>query len=209
MGVENGLPFVAEVAFCSKEQFDHRREVIFGLNFSPVLEARLDDLLEDCWLTDSDSVMLAIHQTCPRLAFTTLGKGVVAESPAMQSALEHLIPYVLRDFKRQKRRVIVRTQHNERAELRQEHLDELAEKDDAKVEIKAATYAVMEEAYLKASGDGKFPANARQIMYAARPLVLERTGGKIWKEYSCTSHRHCSLSIRQSSRPDEKLGRGL
>jgi hypothetical protein len=34
----------------------------------------------------------------------------------------------------------------------------------------------MEEAYQKASGNGEYPANARQIMYAARPRVLELTG---------------------------------
>ncbi|MEQ1955155.1 hypothetical protein [Mesorhizobium sp. CN2-181] len=34
----------------------------------------------------------------------------------------------------------------------------------------------MEEAYLKASAGGKLPANARQIMYAARPFILEQTG---------------------------------
>jgi hypothetical protein len=44
------------------------------------------------------------------------------------------------------------------------------------VSIKEAAAQVMEQAYLKASGDGRFPANARQIMYAARPHILEITG---------------------------------
>ena len=39
----------------------------------------------------------------------------------------------------------------------------------ASVSIKEAAWAVMEEAYLKASAGGTLPANARQIMYAARP----------------------------------------
>ena len=34
----------------------------------------------------------------------------------------------------------------------------------------------MEAAYLKASAGGRLPANARQIMYAARPYILEQTG---------------------------------
>jgi hypothetical protein len=33
---------------------------------------------------------------------------------------------------------------------------------------------VMEDAYLKASSNGKYPANARQIYYAARPEILSR-----------------------------------
>ncbi len=42
----------------------------------------------------------------------------------------------------------------------------------------------MSQAYLLASANGTLPANARQIMYAARPLVLERTGGKCWEKSS-------------------------
>ena len=43
-------------------------------------------------------------------------------------------------------------------------------------DIKDAAYAVMEAAYLKASGDGEYPANARQVMYAARPMIAEILG---------------------------------
>jgi hypothetical protein len=42
----------------------------------------------------------------------------------------------------------------------------------------------MEEAYLHASGNKSDPANARQIMYAARSRVLELTGGKCWSRSS-------------------------
>ena len=42
--------------------------------------------------------------------------------------------------------------------------------------IKDAAYEIMEEAYLKASAGGTLPANARQIMYAARPFIQAQTG---------------------------------
>ena len=42
--------------------------------------------------------------------------------------------------------------------------------------VKDAAWAVMDEAYRLASGDGRYPANARQIMYAARPEILRLTG---------------------------------
>ena len=45
-----------------------------------------------------------------------------------------------------------------------------------RVTIRDAAFDVMEEAYLKASANGKWPAMARQIMYAARGEILERTG---------------------------------
>lgn len=54
--------------------------------------------------------------------------------------------------------------------------------DYPKQTVKAAAFQVMEEAINKASGDGLYLANARQIMYAARPLVLKLTGGNIWKD---------------------------
>jgi hypothetical protein len=48
--------------------------------------------------------------------------------------------------------------------------------------VKEAAYAVMENAYNKASGNGRYPANARQIMYAARGKILEMTGKERFKD---------------------------
>jgi hypothetical protein len=42
--------------------------------------------------------------------------------------------------------------------------------------IRDAAFQVMEDAYGKASGGGRYPANARQIYYAARPQILKITG---------------------------------
>jgi hypothetical protein len=47
---------------------------------------------------------------------------------------------------------------------------------DRTITTKDAAWAVMEEAYLKTSNGGTLPANARQIMYAARTRILEMTG---------------------------------
>ncbi len=43
-----------------------------------------------------------------------------------------------------------------------------------RITIKEVAFNVMEKAYNKASSNGKYYANARQIMYAARPDILER-----------------------------------
>ncbi len=45
------------------------------------------------------------------------------------------------------------------------------------VSIRAAAWRIMEEAYLKASADGRLPAHARQIMYAARGPI-QRTSDR-------------------------------
>jgi hypothetical protein len=39
--------------------------------------------------------------------------------------------------------------------------------------IRDAAFAIMEHAYLKASANGRLPAHARQIMYAARPYIQQ------------------------------------
>ena len=46
----------------------------------------------------------------------------------------------------------------------------------SKIFIKTAAWKVMEAAYMKASDGGELPANARQIMYAARPEILRLAG---------------------------------
>jgi hypothetical protein len=42
--------------------------------------------------------------------------------------------------------------------------------------LREAAFDVMEEAYMAASDNGKLPVKARQIMYRARPAILEATG---------------------------------
>jgi Topoisomerase 6 subunit A/Spo11, Toprim domain len=49
--------------------------------------------------------------------------------------------------------------------------------------VKDAAYAVMAQAYAKASNNGALPAHARQIMYAARPMVQEKTGRLLNDQY--------------------------
>ena len=46
---------------------------------------------------------------------------------------------------------------------------------DKPASIKDAAYLIMHDAYMAASDNGTLPANARQIMYAARPEILRLT----------------------------------
>jgi hypothetical protein len=51
------------------------------------------------------------------------------------------------------------------------------------VSIKEAAWQVMEKAYLKASAGGRLPANARQIMYAARPDIQRLATRELGKDF--------------------------
>jgi hypothetical protein len=55
-------------------------------------------------------------------------------------------------------------------------------KQNKEQELKAAAYEFMPQAYMAASGNGQLPANARQILYKIRPLMLKVTGGEFWKK---------------------------
>jgi hypothetical protein len=49
--------------------------------------------------------------------------------------------------------------------------------------IKEVAYEVMEQAYLKASANGTLVTTARQVMYAARPLIQQRTDKRLDDQY--------------------------
>jgi hypothetical protein len=49
--------------------------------------------------------------------------------------------------------------------------------------VKDAAWAVMKQAYLKASTNSRYPAHARQIMYAARGPIQEATGETLGDKY--------------------------
>jgi hypothetical protein len=66
--------------------------------------------------------------------------------------------------------------------------------------IADAAYAVMADAYRKASDDGKLPAKARQIMYAARPEILTLTG---LEQFSDTYFTQTLLPDYQRDFPEE------
>jgi hypothetical protein len=94
----------------------------------------------------------------------------------LNEAIQLSIKKVTRDFTREKRRAYGRREDR----ISQWQIDRWNKQDQEK-QLKAAAYKIMPQAYMAASDNGQLPANARQIFYQARPLVLEATGGKIWK----------------------------
>jgi DNA topoisomerase VI subunit A len=96
----------------------------------------------------------------------------------IDEAIRKGIKAVTRDWTRLKKKM--HAQQKER--VSQEHLEQLEQKKTEKQQMKAAAYQVMEQAYLAVSDNGKLPANQRQIMYQARPLIMALTDGKFWKD---------------------------
>jgi DNA topoisomerase VI subunit B len=190
LGMEGGVPFVVEAAFAIKEPSaaGEPRDLLVGLNCSPALEQplpQLDELLAEMWVDCEDPVVVAVHLSHPCLQATDRGKGRCRLDGNAQAALEQTVRLSTRDWKKLKRQV---DRDNRLAERDLEQECRRRERDH-RLQIKEAAYQVMEQAYLQTSdpgpypaASGRLPAEARQIMYAARPLVLALTGGAVWKQ---------------------------
>jgi hypothetical protein len=123
-------------------------------------------------------VLVVVHLACPRLDFTETGKGALTLPTAIRNDLAKSLKAVTKEWKQAKRHT------DQENRVRQQMLDKLRQEHSSKASIKEAAYYSMEQAYMLASANNTLPANARQIMYAARPLVLELTGGRCWQDSS-------------------------
>ena len=174
VGDVDGLPYVIEVVFGIKENASRTRTLRIGINFSPALSQpfyALDTALTDARCTRSDPVVMLIHLTCPAVQFSDRGKSKALLPRAIAADLQRLVKQVTARFTKAKRQADRKDRMSER------DLEELRTAHKVKpMTVKAAAYQVMEAAYLKASSNGTLPANARQIMYAARPLIIKLTG---------------------------------
>jgi DNA topoisomerase VI subunit B len=178
----DGLPYILEVAFGIQRNDVTQRLILAGLNWSPVLKIPFNEiynLLSQFRVDEHDPVLVVVHLACPMLNFTEAGKGAIALPSDVLSDLEKLLKAVTKDWTQAKRTADRenRVRYQQLQRLRKQQTQE-------KLSIKDAAYQSMVEAYMKASGNNTLPANARQIMYAARPLVLALTGGECWKKSS-------------------------
>ena len=72
------------------------------------------------------------------------------------------------DWKKAKRRADAQDR------VRRGDYERMRSRSPSRVTVREVAFYVMEQAYQAASGGGRYPANARQIYYAARPAILER-----------------------------------
>lgn len=172
----DGLPFVVEAAFAVKRDQSEDRTTALGVNWSPIVDAAVGHLaamLGRQRVDTFDPVVAAVHVACPSLEFTDRGKRSLALPDEIEKALWSCVEFVAREWEKAKNRA----DRNRR--VRERDLEQMR-RQDKPMSIKDAALQVMERAYVHASGDGSYPAHARQVMYAARPLVLELTAGKCW-----------------------------
>jgi DNA topoisomerase VI subunit B len=186
----DGLPYVFETAFAYHGSGGCQQ--ILGLNFSPRLSDPFTDLFE--WEQDGEHdaadldallmlqrigarapVVFALHLACPRLAFTDKGKTRLDLPVSVKRQLLEAVENVTKRWAK-----IIKAEERD-ASAKARRLDRLCR--SRMVTIKDAAYDVMEQAYMAASDDDTLPANARQVMYAARGEIQERTGKQLNDAY--------------------------
>jgi DNA topoisomerase VI subunit B len=195
----DGMPFVLEMAMGirNRESEHQGREILVGLNWSPTLRLPSEELIELLWenrVDREDPVVVVVHLAFLRLEVTDHGKSTLATLPeAIRESMEKCGTSVLREWKKAKVRA------DQEGRVRQQELQELRRALRKRVlTVKEAAYRAMEQAYMETSNGGEYPANARQIMYKARPLVLELTGGKCWKQSSTFTQHHLPNFMREN-----------
>jgi DNA topoisomerase VI subunit B len=191
LGTANDIPYVLEVAFgvrrLSEDVMDDRDvaglTTMYAINWTPALSNPfqcVDSSLSHAFVDHKDPVIVCIHLAYPSVAFTNRSKSTLVLPDEIDEALAKSIAAVTAQWKEMKRQADRERRLSQRAiTAEQERHREKA------MTTKEAVWQVMEQAYLKASDNGSLPANARQIMYAARPLVIALTGNpKPWKKTS-------------------------
>lgn len=200
LGTVSGLPYVVEVAFGVKRDGEAYRTLNVGINFSPALGqpfTNLDAALSEARCTQYDPVVLLVHLACPHVAFADRGKTRAILPVPIANDLHRLVKLITARFTQAKR------QANRADRMAARDLEELRNAHKTKpMTTKAAAYQVMRQAYRQASNNGSLPANARQIMYAARPLIIELTGNASpWKSSDAFTQRLLPNYIAEH--PDE------
>jgi DNA topoisomerase VI subunit B len=174
------IPFVLEVALGMKADHSASRTILAGVNWSPALSppfAELFSHLADNRVDACDPVVVLAHLAIPCPKFSDRGKAHLDLPVEILDGLESCVNHVAKKLKEAKRQ----TDRSNRLSERQLEALEKANR-RRQVTVKAAAWDVMAQAYMDASDDGRLPAHARQIMYSARPQVLDLTDGRCWSK---------------------------
>ena len=190
-----GVPYVVEVAEGvldaraedADEETDEdrhtgpRRRLWIGTNWTPVLkpEEFFARYLGENRISLFDPVSVILHLVCPRLAAVDRGKTAFAVPDAIEEAIESALTSVSKQWMALKRHADRQDRVSQRARA-----EALQRQRRTLMSPKRAAWSVMEEAYNAASDQGRLVANARQIMYKARPRILQLTGGRSWARSS-------------------------
>jgi hypothetical protein len=173
-GEASGLSCVLEVALgVYRQEFRQTsRQILAGINWSATPTPAqpfqtLEDSLNTAMVPGHAPVVVLVHLAIPRPTFRDRAKLALALPNAVEGSLQVSLEAVTRPWTD----AMKRAYRSHRADARAD--EELRRQERARYpSIKEAAYQLMSEAYQAASGQGRWVAHARQIMYAARQKLL-------------------------------------
>lgn len=172
-GFDNGLPYFLEIGFAVKTDSTLHRTQITGLNWSPVIgeppDASIRQAIQDAAIKPSDPVIFLAHIAKPRFEFIDRGKTKIELLSNLSIDISSAVKSATKKWKAEKRKA-------DKDDNLYKHQYRTFYQYSDRVTIREVAFDIMEDAYNKASSNGKYYANARQIMYAARPEILKQTG---------------------------------
>jgi Topoisomerase 6 subunit A/Spo11, Toprim domain len=189
---EGSLPWVLEAAFgyCpDDESYDEARVLVTGVNWSPGIGNPfkrigrygdgLDAILAQQRAGPREPVIVFLHLAHPRVEYTDRGKSAISFATIDPHSIFGLVDAVTAKWAKQRKA----EERHASARLRREAA--LASRREERVTTKQAAYDAMPSAYMKASANDTLPAKARQVMYAARGTIQERTGKPLNDQHFC------------------------
>ena len=163
------------------------RLLVTGVNWSPGIGNPfkrigsygdgLDAILAQQRSGPDEPVIVFLHLAHPRVEYTDRGKSAISFTTINPRSIAGLIEAVTAKWAKQRKA----EERHASARLRREVA--LASHREKRITAKQAASEVMEAAYLKASANDTLPAKARQIMYAARGAIQDRTGKPLDDKY--------------------------
>lgn len=183
---DDDIPFLIEVAFAWAPDFIDRL-LVAGLNWSITVQGdpfqslstddegdveSLDTILTDNYAGEDEPIEFFLHVASPGLSFLDRGKNKVNLPVEVDKAIVEAVLDVTKKWTKQRK-----AEEKDASAARRR--DQKLARAEKPASIKDAAYAVMSDAYAAASDNNTLPANARQVMYAARPDIIETTGEEV------------------------------
>ncbi len=194
--VAGTLPFTLEVAVAETAR---RGDLLHGLNFSPTYSDPLsgaalahDDKVggHSYGLTDfldrlhiqpgrrpRPNVAAALHLSCPGLKFTDKGKTRLCVPHEIGEAAAELLWATGKTLWAEEERRQKDAAAQQRADQRR------LRGRGAQMFLNDACFLVMNEAVVKATGDGRYQVSAHTLFYHVRPLIQQHTNLELQSDY--------------------------
>ena len=184
-GESDGVPYIIESAFAHCPEAEER-ELVTGINWTPTYRDpftsvgeygdSLSGVLGDEYAGSEEPIIVLVHLATPKPVFTDRGKTSLSLPHDEREAVVSAVLNVIGPWTKQRRR----EERDAQSWLRRR--EQLARQKRSEVTWLEAMLEVMPDAYRHVAGETGV-AEARQLMYAARPRLQEITGRTLRDDY--------------------------